>query len=401
MRIALISQEYPPETGSGGIGTQAFQKAHWLAAQGHDVHVISHSVDGDRHEYQQERVHVIRIPGFDDVLPIATDEVRWLTYSMCVATELAQLHAAVDLDLAEFPEWGCEAYVHLLNRSKSNPLPTVIHLHGPIVMFADAIGWPDPNTEFYRVARMMEETCLRLADAVISSSRCSAQWCARHYKLDAASIPVMHTGIDTTLFQPVPVKKEQRPTIIFVGRIERNKGVDLLVRAGCRLAKKYPDLQIRLIGGGNPKVIGELRQKVKSEGHPDLLDLPGYVARERLPEYLSRAHLFAAPSEYEGGPGFVYLEAMACGLPVVACNGSGVSDVVENDVTGFLVPPRGLDALHDALDRLLSDESLRTKMGWRAREYVQREANSHDCLLRLEAFYSEVAQRCHRSPAYS
>src|SRR5215203_2728092 len=113
MRIALVSQEFPPETGSGGIGTQAYQKAHWLAAHGHEVHVISHSLDSDRHESQQGRVHVIRIPGFDEVLPIATDEVRWLTYSTCVASELAALHTAVNLDLAEFHEWGCEAYVHL------------------------------------------------------------------------------------------------------------------------------------------------------------------------------------------------------------------------------------------------------------------------------------------------
>jgi glycosyltransferase involved in cell wall biosynthesis len=401
MRIALVSQEFPPETGSGGIGTQASQKAHWLAARGHEVHVISHSLDGDRREYQQGMVHVIRIPGFDDVLPIATDEVRWLTYSMCVAAELAQLHTAVNLDLAEFPEWGCEAYVHLLNRSATNRIPTVIHLHGPIVMFAHAIGWPDPNSEFFRVARGMEETCLRLADAVFSSSRCSAEWCVRHYKLDAASIPVLHTGIDTSLFRPMPVKKDQRPTIAFVGRIERNKGVGLLIEAGCRLAKKYPDLQIRLIGTGNQKVIGELLLKAISAGYPNLIDLPGFVAREQLAEYLSRAHFFAAPSEYEGGPGFVYLEAMACGLPVVACDGSGASEVVENGFNGFLVAPRNADALHNVLDQLLADESKRTEMGSRARDFVEREANSDDCLQRLEAFYCEVAQRCQRSPAYT
>jgi hypothetical protein len=111
MRIALVSQEYPPQTGAGGIGSQAFQKAHGLAARGHEVHVISHSTDERRHEFMQDQVHVIRIPGFDDELPIATDAVRWLTYSVRVAAEIARLHAEVNLELAEFPEWGSEAYM--------------------------------------------------------------------------------------------------------------------------------------------------------------------------------------------------------------------------------------------------------------------------------------------------
>jgi glycosyltransferase involved in cell wall biosynthesis len=401
MRIALVSQEFPPETGSGGIGTQAFAKAHGLAGRGHDVHVISHSVDDDRHESHSGKVHVIRIPGYEAELPTYTDQVRWLTYSMCVAAELSQLHARVELDLAEFAEWGCEAYIHLLNQTAANRIPAAIHLQGPIVMFAHAIGWPDPNSEFFRVARTMEGTCLRLADGIYSSSRCSAEWCERYHKLDAALIPVIHTGIDTTLFRPMPVEKYERPTIAFVGRLETNKGVDVLVDAGCRLADEYPDLCIQLFGKANPKVVRDLNQKARHAGHPNLIDLPGFVARERLPEFLSRAHVFAAPSEYEGGPGFVYLEAMACGLPVIGCTGSGSAEVIEDGVTGFLVPPRDVDALHDVLARLLSDKAARYDMGRRARNYVECEANSNDCLQRLETFYFEVIQKCRRSPAYA
>jgi glycosyltransferase involved in cell wall biosynthesis len=158
-------------------------------------------------------------------------------------------------------------------------------------------------------------------------------------------------------------------------------------------------LQLRLVGRGSESVIRELRQTVTAAGHPGLIDLSGYVERNQLPEYLSRAHVFAAPSAYEGGPGFVYLEAMACGLPVVACDGSGVSEVIEDGVTGFLVPPQSVDALYDALDRLLSQKSLRGETGRRAREYVEREANRDDCLRQIEEFYCEVAHRCHRSPA--
>jgi glycosyltransferase involved in cell wall biosynthesis len=400
MRIALISQEYPPETGSGGIGTQTYQKAHGLAARGHDLHVISHSMDERRHEYQQSSVNIIRIPGFDSELRIATDAARWLTYSAGVAAELGRLHSRLGVDLAEFPDWGCEAFVHLLNRTPENRIPTAIHLHGPLVMFAHALGWPEIDSEFYRVARMMEETCLRLADAVFSSSRCSADWCARHYALDSEAMPIIHTGIDARSFRPLSVPKSECPTIVFVGRLERNKGVDLLVEAGCRLAEKYSNLRIRLIGRGNANVVQELVQKVASAGHPNLIELVGYVRRDELPELLSRADVFAAPSDYEGGPGFVYLEAMACGLPVIACQGSGVSDVVEDGETGFLVPPRDVDSLHNALNRLLSDENMRRTMGRCAREYVEREANADECLDRLESFYGDVVQKCHRSPEY-
>ena len=79
MRIALVSQEYPPETAHGGIGSQTHLKAHGLAARGHDVHVISHSADAARHDYDDGRVRVTRIPGADGRLPIHTDVVRWLT----------------------------------------------------------------------------------------------------------------------------------------------------------------------------------------------------------------------------------------------------------------------------------------------------------------------------------
>src|SRR5204862_6133211 len=113
----------------------------------------------------------------------------------------------------------------------------------------------------FRVARMMEETCLRRADAVFSSSRCSAEWCERFHGLDGAAIPVIHTGIDCRLFRPGEEPKEERPTIIFVGKMERNKGVELLVEAACRVAMQIPNLQLRLVGRGNSELVGQLERR--------------------------------------------------------------------------------------------------------------------------------------------
>jgi glycosyltransferase involved in cell wall biosynthesis len=237
----------------------------------------------------------------------------------------------------------------------------------------------------------MEGTCLQLADAVYSSSDCSADWCAREYGIRREEITILHTGVDTRLFRPLEIPKASRPTVIFVGKMTRTKGIDLLVEAACRLARRYPDLRVQMIGRGEEAHIESLRQVARTAGLPDLLDIKGFVEPQDLPAYLSAAHVFAGPSVYEGGPGFVYLEAMACGLPVVACLGSGATEVVMHEETGLLIPPGDLPALTDALDRLLADPKRCHAMGKRARQSVVMNADSNLCIRKLEAFYARVA----------
>jgi len=390
LRIALVSQEYPP-VAHGGIGSQTYLKAHGLVSLGHDVHVISSSQDGKRLDYFDGMIQMTRIPHVDDRMPIHTDPVRWITYSVEVAKTLTDLNSRTPFDIVDFPEWGGEGYIFLLNQTEWDRVNTVIHLHGPLVMFAHTMDWPEIGSEFYRVGTQMEGTCLRLADAVFSSSKCSANWCVRHYGVVREQIPILHMGVDTDLFYPLDLPKESRPTIVFVGKIERNKGVDLLVEAACELASDYPDLQVWILGRGNADLADELRAKTLARGLPELLQLPGYIAREKLPLWICRAHVFAAPSVYEGGPGLVYLEAMACGLPVIACEGSGAAEIVIPEENGFLVPPGGdMNMLVKTLRGLLDDPERREIMGARAREYVVKEADSKICLKRLETFYCDV-----------
>src|SRR6185295_15603460 len=118
MRLGLVSQEYPPETAHGGIGSQTYLKAHTLAALGHQVHVVSRSTDEKKHEYRDQAVGVTRIPGLEARLPLHTEIADWLTYSAEVAAAVAALHAGEPFDVLDFPEWGGEAYIHLLNRNE-------------------------------------------------------------------------------------------------------------------------------------------------------------------------------------------------------------------------------------------------------------------------------------------
>lgn len=391
MRICLVTQEYPPETAKGGIGTQAYLKAHGLARRGHEVHVLSRSTDAQCHRYTTGAAAVTRIPGGGS--SIYTDIADWVTYSGNVAMELAAAQRERPFDIIEFPEWAAEGYVHLLNRSEWNYSPVVIQLHGPLVMFAQHMGWPDTDTEFYRTGTHMEQTCLRLADGLYSSSDCSTACCAEHYGVDASRIPRLHAGVDVKLFTPQAVAKDARPTIVFIGKLVSNKGIKVLTEAAARLVGEFPDLRLSAIGRGSPEMLSDLKKIAAAHGANQLLDLVGFLPREELPERLSRAHIFAGPSQYEPGPGLVYLEAMACGLPVVACSGSGGAEVVTPGQTGCLVPPENQDALAAALRQLLANPTERAKLGEGARAYAASEADSEKCIQRIEQFYAEVIAR--------
>ncbi len=390
MNILLVSQEFPPETARGGIGSQTLAKAKGLAALGHKVFVISRSIDTNRHERTADNICVIRIPGMEAAMPDMTDTVQWITHSVAVAAEITALQQRVQIDIIDFPEWAAEGYVYLLNRMDWNHIPTVVHLHGPLVMFAHAMNWPDIDSTFYRYGTQMEAACVQLSDAVYSSSACSARWIQKYYDPLRTNIPTIHTGVDAQLFVPNKANKNEHLTIVFVGKFVQNKGVEELVEATSRLVKDFPALRLRMIGRGKDNMIDQLRNKARELGAPELLEFPGYMDQAALVEEFSRAHIFAAPSYYEGGPGFVYLEAMACGLPVVGCSGSGVDEVVTSGKIGFLVPPKDVNALHEALRKLLSDSKMMSEMGDSARQYVVQEADSSICIKRLESFYSSV-----------
>ncbi|QOV90177.1 glycosyltransferase family 4 protein [Humisphaera borealis] len=390
LHICLVSQEFPPSTARGGIGTQTYLKAHGLAALGHSVRVISRSNDAERHEYFDGPVHVIRVPGMDHQFGIHTTIADWVTYSASVASAIAASHEASPIDIIDFPEWGCEGFVHLLNRSQWNSIPTVIHLHGPLVMFGHKIGWPELESEFFRTGTAMEGACLRMADRIFSSSDCSRDWCAREYGIDAANVPTIHTGVDVELFRPLGGSGSEQLTIVFVGNLSLNKGVGVLADAALRLVLEFPSLRVKLLGSPKPDLAESLRERAAACGVPNLFDFLGFVDRNDVPRHLSAADVFAAPSCYEGGPGFVYLEAMACGIPVIACSGSGSSEAVVDGETGLLVPPNDSGALVTALRRLLSDTALRQSMGQRGRAEVLRRADSRKCIRDIEAFYAQT-----------
>lgn len=393
MKIVLVCQEYFPETARGGIGTQTFAKAKGLSALGHGVYVISRSLDSKRHEKEEDGIINICIAGIEDKITEMTDIVQWITYSTQVAAEIESLHTKENIDIIDFPEWAAEGYTYLLNRTPWKAIPSVIQLHGPLIMFSKILNWPSENSPFYRTGIHMESTCVQLADALYSSSECSTKWIRDYYNPGKEYIPTIHTGVDIDHFSPKHVEKYKRPTIVFVGKIVQNKGVEELVNACCSLVKEFPDLHLKLYGRTNLELKAKLTKIAVKNGADHLLEFPGFLIKDEMPYELSQAHVFAAPSWYEGGPGFVYLEAMSCGLPVVGCSGSGVEEIITNGKNGILVPPKDSKALENCLRKILTDNNFAVSLGTKAREYVIKEADNKLCVKKLEHFYESVIEK--------
>ena len=388
MRVVLVSQEYPPETARGGIGTQTELKARGLAALGHEVVVLTCSVDGKRTDVTRGGVRIVRIP---DTGVADTEPERWLARSAAVAAELAGLAATAAIDVIDFPEYGAEGHAYLTRRPAGDPAAVAVQIHGPLVMLAHTIGWPALDSDLYHEGTAMERTCLQEADAVYASSACSAEWCASSYGL-RTPIPVLHAGVDVEAFAPAdPGRRDSVPRIAFVGRVARSKGADTLIESALHLRGTFPGLKVELMGRVEPSLDRDLRRAVAEA--PGLFEIAGALPRSALAERLARAWVLAAPSRYEGGPGFVYLEAMACGVPVIAGDAGGVREAFRHGEQGLFVPPGDVRALTAALGRVLVDPGLREAMGVAARRHAVETADTRRRVAEIGALYRAIVAR--------
>ena len=224
-----------------------------------------------------------------------------------------------------------------------------------------------------------ERQVLRRADRVIAATLAEQAQLEWLYQADVNKITVIPPGVDTSHFYPIPADEARQfigldpdaRMILFVGRIERLKGLDTLIRAvACLRLKDLPEPISLVVIGGNPDVAPEemTTEMARIQRMCNELTMGKMVAflgrrdQSTLPYYYSAAEVVVMPSHYESF-GMVALEAMACGTPVIASQVGGLAFLVEDGVTGYTVPAEDHDALCEKLTAILGDESLRKKMG--------------------------------------
>ncbi|MGP7995713.1 MAG: glycogen synthase [Streptosporangiaceae bacterium] len=359
MKVALLTREYPPDV-YGGAGVHVAYLARELASR---VDLTVHCEGGER-------------PGAVAYQPAA--ELAGANQALRImSVDLAMTAGADDADLVHSHTWYANLAGHLASLLYGVPHVMTVHSLEPLRPWkAEQLGGG------YALSSWCERVAIESAAAVIAvSDGMRSDVLAAYPAVDAERIHVIRNGIDTTEYAPDPGTAvlarygvdPARPAVIFVGRITRQKGVPVLLRAAASLA---PEAQLVLCAGqpDTADLAAEVTGLVTSlqASRSGVIWIPEMLPRREVIQLLSHATVFACPSLYEP-LGIVNLEAMACGTAVVGSRVGGIPEVVADGETGLLVPPDDPAALAAALNALVLDPARAAAMGAAGRKRAAAE----------------------------
>jgi glycosyltransferase involved in cell wall biosynthesis len=293
----------------------------------------------------------------------------WNTLLACVRQHPAVVHVHA-ASRASFVRKSIVLLIARLAGSK-----TIFHLHGGgFRQFA--------TVEAGALMRRWIRHTLEASSVVITLSSSWAQFVnAFAPKARVAVVP------NAVPLAPPATTQPEAGRILFLGRLERAKGVFELLAAGALLAPRFPAL--RLVFGGEGD-FAALRRRAAELGIEDRIELPGWIEADQRDEQLARASVFCLPSHAEGLP-MAMLEAMASGRAVVASSVGGIPETIVDGGNGLLVPPRDEAALARALTQVLGDEALRARLAGAARATIEQHYSTEVVCGQLSALYRELA----------
>jgi starch synthase len=393
LRVGLLTREYPPDV-YGGAGVHAeFLARELRALTDLEVHSWSTAALTGGHVVHSASAGVHRHPAPSE-LATANPALRTLGVDLSIAA------ACAGRDLVHSHTWYANLAGHLAKLLYGIPHVVTAHSLEPLRPWkAEQLGGG------YALSSWAERTAVEAADAVVAVSHGMRRDVLACYPaVDPDRVHVIHNGIDTGLYRPDPGTEALerhgidpgRPTVVFVGRITRQKGVPHLLRAARSFAS---DVQLVLCAGAPDTdevdlefrtLVAELRRQ--REG---VFWIPEMLPRPDVVQLLSHASVFVCPSVYEP-LGIVNLEAMACGTAVVASAVGGIPEVVDDGRTGLLVPYRQTDpagfetGLAAAVNTLVGDPERAAAMGREGRRRAAGEFGWDTVARRTVALYEEL-----------
>ncbi|MCZ2808845.1 MAG: glycosyltransferase family 4 protein, partial [Candidatus Bathyarchaeota archaeon] len=239
------------------------------------------------------------------------------------------------------------------------------------------------------------KSVLKCANRIITVSKETMKYVLR-LGADKSKTSVIYNGVDTNYFHPVNKKESRkklglpknRKIILSVRRLVYKNGLDTLIESIPLLTRDHPDLLFVVAGKGPSRKL--IENRVKELGIDANIKLTGFVPDRLLPVYYDAADYFVIPSASGEGLPLVLLEAMACGLPVIATTVGGTPEIIKHMKNGVLVPPRNPEAMAETISKILSEERLGPTIGEEARRIVENRFTWEKNLHQLQEIYKKV-----------
>ena len=397
MRVDVVSREYPPEVyGGAGVHVAELVAALRQGTGEEATEVVVRCFGMPRDEAD---VHAYLVP---PQLTSANPALATLGVDLQIAQDVA------GADLVHSHTWYANGAGHLAKLLHGIPHVVTAHSLEPLRPWkAEQLGGG------YRISSEIERTAFEAADAVIAVSHGMRADILRSYPaIDPARVRVVHNGIALERWFPVDAPDvvasfgvdATRPSVIFVGRITRQKGLPYLLAAARRLP---PEVQLILCAGApdTPEILAEVQAGVAAlqAERSGVIWIDRLLSQPELAALLSASTTFVCPSVYEP-LGIVNLEAMACALPVVGTATGGIPEVVADGVTGRLVPIQQVDDgtgtpvdpeqfvadLAAALNSVVADPAAARLMGIAGRQRAEAEFSWGAIAERTRALYAEL-----------
>ena len=355
MKICMvISTPFPPKE---GIGYYTYSLSKKLIEKGHEVIVITRGTWNKTQRQVIEGIDVIRVP----FVPIYPFYLK--IHGIFVNKVLKSLESQIDI-----------VHIHTpLPPLVKTSLPIITTVHTPMLTDYRQVKVKSIFSLFSKISARfisypLEKKLIQSSDVITTVSKSVAQE-LREFYLDSKSINEVENGVDEKFFYPKKEKSEKSIKYgMFVGRIDREKGIFDLVECGRYLCKERSEFYFIIAGKGRD--LKKLKNKTKKAGIQDKFIFLGQVDKENLVKLYQDATLFIFPSYHEGLP-TVILEAMSCGLPIIATDVRGNRDLISAGENGILVPPRSPRKIAEAITTLIDDETLRKRLGKNARETIE------------------------------
>lgn len=380
MRIAILSFEYPPDTGFGGIGTYAYYQARALAKLGHDVHVFAGATKPGVFHSEHEGVKVTRIKRegcVNGMLDGARKKRAWwfqnrVTTAVDAFEGLAKAHAKKPFDFVESPECGADAMVS----STMLAVPTAVRFHSPARLIMNIYDTPKIDRVLTAFA---EQLGINQAAVLTSCSQFLAdEVTAKMGERDP--IHVIPNGIDVPLFdrdEGIDVHgkfglPKDKKIIFFANRMEERKGIHIVKAMVEKTLAKYPDIAFAFAGRD---LFGFMEKRILPWVKDNQLQSRFfYLGQLQLPEVracLKASSIFLIPSLWENCP-YSCLEAMTAGRAIVSSDCGGMPELIEHERTGLLARNGDPESFVQALQRMIEDDGLRARCGAAARAEVEK-----------------------------